>query len=222
MMIKILAVVMIVLCLFVSCGLHDSNSASSNNVPYVVEGYEINNSPMEQDNTTFTIEELEEFFDSTSLQTGDIIYLKDIHSRFPIKYLRKAEETESYYIAYPVFEGGKFLVFLNTQLDFDSGYCKLFFAHSLYIHDLPVESDFAKLNNSNTYEDVKTLAPCTVLDIVKASSIDSYSVMRNGEILRCTYSKNEYGILYWDSMEVLSYGDPGFPFAGVLYSDLFE
>lgn len=205
-----------------SCSSLGSDTDPQESMPCMIEGYVINNSPINQEDVMYSIDELEKFFGPLSIQSDERVYLEDINSRFPIQYLRKAEDRESYYIVYPVLEGGKFIVLLGTQIDLETDCCKLFCSNSLYVFNLPTESIFAELDNTSTYEDVKTLAPCTMLNTFLASSIDSYSILRDGQVVRCTYIRNEEGVLYLDEMEVISYENPHFPFSGIIYSDLIE
>lgn len=208
------------MCLFSSCNSSIEYNKEEKNDLCIIEGYAINNSTIEQCDAGYHIEELQNFFGVSSLQTFRTLYLADIDAQFPIKYLRKAEKYECCYIAYPVLEGGKFLVFLNTQMDFKTGCGKLIYSESLYIHNLPSRDDVTNWKDINTYDDLKVLAPCTVLNTIKSSSIDSYSILRDGSVLQCMYSKDENGNLSIESKEIISYNDPRFPFRGVVYSDL--
>ena len=215
-------VVIVIMCSFTSCNTSNAPNRPSNNELCSIEGYTINNSPIELKDYGYHIKELQNFFGEPSLQKNGSLYLADIDGKFPIKYLRKAEKFESYYIVYPVFEGGKFLVFLNTHIDFEINNGRLMYSESLYIHNLPTRVDLSNLKSTNTYDDLKDILPCTVLNTTRSSSIDSYSILNDGWVLRCTYSRSTDGKLHIENKEIISYDDPQFPFSGVIYSDLMD
>ena len=212
-------------CLLTSCSCGKEHPEMANQQKPPVEGFTINNEPLGYDDTAFSIDELDMFF-SHSMSDRSILYLEDINQHFPIRHLRKVENRESYYIVYPVKEGGKYLIFLSSVLDPVTGQQWLCFdsvlTNALYVHNLPAEDDFDVLNSGNTFEDVKEVAPCTQLVLTRSSSIESYSILNNGNVMMCTYMRMDDHSLVLESMSVILNNDVSFPYAGMIPSDLVD
>lgn len=212
-------------CLLASCSCEKEHHEMENLPKPSIEGFTINNEPLGYNDTAYSIDDLDMFF-SHNPSDRSILYLEDINQHFPIRHLRKVENKESYYIVYPVREGGKYLIFLNSVLDLTTGRERLCFdsvlTNALYVYDLPDEDDFDVLNSGNTFEDVKEVAPCTQLILIRASSIESYSMLNNGNVMMCTYIRMDDHTLALESMSVISNSDISFPYAGMVPSDLVD
>ena len=208
---------------FCSCG--KEHPEMSNQQQPNIEGFTINNEPLDYDDTAYSIDELDMVF-SHNLSDRSMMYLEDINQHFLIEHLRKVENHESYYIVYPVREGGKYLIFLNSVLDPTTGRERLCFdsalSNALYVHNLPDEDDFDVLNSGNTFEDVKKVAPCTQLILTRSSSIESYSMLNNGNVMMCSYRRMDEHFLLLESMSVILNNDISFPYAGMVPSDLVD
>lgn len=183
-----------------------------------VEGFKINYEPISDNETSYSIVELKDFFTSNQ----DIIYLNDINNRFVIEYFRKIESLDSYYIVFPVSEGGKFLVFLNYNLDLETHQKKLCYSDYMYVFNLPNEKIFEYVDNSYTYDNIKSLAPCTQLITTRSSSIVSYSPLSDGNVMVCTYARMDDQSLRVNTLMVISNEDYRFPYKGMILTDLTE
>ena len=204
--------------IFTSCNYGKEITNMSNLTTSEVEGIKINNEPISSNKTSYSIAELKNFFTSEQ----DIIYLNDIYNTFVIEYLRKIENLDSYYIVFPVSEGGKFVVFLYHNLDLKTGQKKLCYSDYMYVFNLPDEKMFEFVDNSYTYEDIKSIAPCTQLITTKSSSVESYSLLKNGSVMMCTYVRAEEQSLRVNTTMMISKDDYRFPYEGMIPSDLVE
>ena len=136
------------------------------------EGYTINNSPVDESIAEYSLNDLLFFLDDAHADNDRQLFLNDINEAFPVAYLRKIENQDSYYIAYPVSEGGVLLVLLNKALDFDVGGVKLAYSEALYINDLPDKSQLS-IDTGMEFEEIQELVPCTVLNTEQSSAIES-------------------------------------------------
>ena len=183
-----------------------------------VEGFKINDEPMSSPKTLYSIADLKGYFDN---QWG--IFLDDINDRFAIEYLRKAPKGSdfgSYYIVYPVSEGGKFLVYLVYHVDFETNQKRLCSSDCLYINNLPNKKDFEQIDSSFTYDDIKRNAPCTHLVTVRSSSIVSYSPLADERVMMCIYEQTSGQTLKVVSHKVLDTDDNDYPYKGMVSGDL--
>jgi len=189
---------------------------------HYAEGFEINCWQLRETDASYPLSRLTEFFSMGTEDAEQRLYLPDIHKEFPLTHLRKMR-TNGYYIAYKVSEGGIFLVFLSNVLHPDGewllGYVKNR-PSFLYIHDLPTMQDFQQLTDGVTYEEVKALAPSTQPVIVTAGVFASCSLLRNKQVVLCTYKQTKDGVLRLETQEVLQKKDSRNVFRWMVSSDL--
>ena len=216
----ICVVLLALLVLLSACSECTSDSFPESEMKPLLEGYAINNDPLTPQEQAYPIEELRRFF-TLSDGFADMLYLDDIHNEFPLTHLRKSVNQERYYIVYPVIEGGKYLVFLNTVLDSDSGEEKAVYWESAYIWNLPGEEDFAHLKTGDTFADVQAIETYTVMPVMSSQFI-SYSLLKNGNVMECTYTRTEDSELILAEMKLLTVEDPEYPYSGMVPSDLVE
>lgn len=159
----------------------------------MLEGYKLNNLPLTGKDTSYPIQNLRDFF-KQEMRTLD-----NINGRFPITHLRCVEDStridpifsRSYYIAYPVKEGGTFLVFLQRIIDGTAtNEQHTVSSQSLYINCLPDECNSAVIRTGSTYKEVLEVAPCTILSVVYSTGPRSFSLFSNEKVLVCRY---DYG-----------------------------
>ena len=228
----LILLVIIMVCLMSSCCISDESGESGTTIPSTssttilqVDGFPINNAPVTHTGIAYSIEELNDYFSSSS---ASALCLEEINATFPIQYLRKvttkkADYTiEHYYIAYPVLNGGTFIVYLDLTINFETGEQWRTPGDFMYIHNLPDESILSKIESSKTYDDVKAIAPCTILNRMRSSSIISYSLLQDGKVLICSYTLGENETLVLSSATIASHEDSQNPFSGMVYSDLLQ
>lgn len=193
----------------------------------LTEGYEINNEPIHAADIRYSIEELKSFFMNRSVVGSDCgqyttLCLDEMDQQFPIVYLRKMQGEEGfpfYYVAYPVLEGGNFLVLLSEVVDPDSREQDLGCWSTFYTRDLPDKDCFAELEAGASLGDVIQIAPYTEQPVMSSANI-SYSLLKDGSTMKCTYARPTDQGLILESTELLEIGDPRNPFAWLLHSDL--
>lgn len=217
-------VILWVFLIFLSgCTAYRADSEAGNNVRpndsgMALEGYSVNNEPLTDQDTAYPIEDLRRCFQDAE---SDLLYLDDIHTEFSLTHLRKLLDRDSYYIAYPVIEGGKYLVFLNTVLDPDSGEEKVAYWGSIYVFDLPEEEAFANLNAGDSFADVQALGTYTFMPVMSSGFI-SYSLLCDGNVMQCSYTRADDHSLILADRKLLTAEDPDYPYAGMVPSDLVE
>ena len=197
-----------------------------------LEGFQINNDPIKNNSVAYMINELESFFEQYYLfEEGNSVakqclLLDDIDQQFPVEYLRKSStKPDSYYIAYRVVEGGTYIVFLGAMYGTENSDSigrdgKRCFLGALYIHDLPSLTDLHDVGIGDSYDTLKEKAPCTQIVTMRSSNVVSYSLLSNGDVLKCTYSKTEQAIFIIDNMSTVKKTDPQFPYKGMVETDL--
>lgn len=225
---RIILLLAIYMFLFSACKAQGMGAETFDLTVSTLEGFQTNNMPISNDAVTYPISKLQNFFEPSSLPTdnlfADVLYLDEINEQFPVKYLRKIEIIEGhdrFYIAYPVSEGGKYLVFLGAVVDPVTDEKRSCYLNSLYVYNLPNEDSFAALNVGDSYSEVLNIAPYTCTPIV-SSGIVSHSLLSNGNVMQCSYSRANGQELTLEKMELLTPEDPQYPFAGMLPSDLIE
>ncbi len=201
-----------------SCNCSKETTSMSDFSVKEVEGFKINNDPISESKTSYSIVELKDFF----MDNQDIIYLNDINDRFSVEYFREIQSSNSYYIVFPVSEGGKFLIFLYHNLNLETYQKKLCYSDYMYVIDLPDEKAFSSVDLSYEYDDVKSLAPCTQLVTSRSSSVVSYSPLIDGNVMMCTYERAVSQSLKVTGLEVLHDGDYRFPYKDMILGDLIE
>ena len=108
-----------------------------------------------------------------------------------------------------------------AEINNDTKEKKFIYSNSLYVHNLPEKKVFDNLSiGTDSYQDVKKIAPCTELITIKSSSIDSYSLIDNGDVIVCTYKRSEDNNLIISSISVVSKDSPMFPYSQMMKSDL--
>lgn len=215
--------------LLIACASQVENPAISDesNCCYMLERFLINNTPLSEYDTSYSISELESFFSVHSIfgvaDTGEseTLYLDDINQKFPVTHLRRNAKHNSYYIAYPVSEGGKYLVFLGAVIDPVSHQERACYLESIYVYNLPNRETFTKLEAGDSFFDVLKIAPYTHKAVMSSANV-SYSLMTNGDVMKCIYAKNGEQEWILESMEVLSSRDSRYPYNGMVPSDLIE
>lgn len=201
--------------IFVICGCNKEKIEMTDLNKAEIESFVINNKPISSPLELYSITELQSFFGN---QWG--IQLEDINDRFAIEYLRKVQvdsNFDSYYVAYPVSEGGKFLLFLTYSIDFETDKIKLRSSDYIYVNDLSDEKEFDEVDGNCTYDDIKSLAPCTLLVSTRSSSTDSYSLLMDGNVMECTYGRTDGKVI---SHKVISVDDSISPFKSIIPEDL--
>ena len=224
----------VALILVTSCGpnneeIKDYDDIPKLDIPFnmdaIVIDYPINNSPIDRANAMkFSKTDLSTFFDENRFHS-----INDIHIRFPIEYFRcissesgttisVPSQDSNYYIIFPVEEGGNYLVFLCWFLD-ENQY-RLGCWDSIYINNLPDESDFFSLESGELYSEFHESFPCTWLVTTASSHIVSYSPTKNCSIVRCMwkYERNEYVLENWEN-ESDEYVSKNYP--SIFLKDLF-
>lgn len=157
----------------------------------MIEGYIINNLALTEDDTAYPLKKLKDFFENSDSQTPRT--LDSINDMFPITHLRCADNTslvsasKSYYIAYPVAEGGTYIVFLLSILtDTGTSIQNRIAGETMYVNNLP-NSESLEVESLSTYEDLLKVAPCTILSVVVSSGPCSYSLLEGEKVLVCGY-----------------------------------
>ena len=193
----------------------------------LIDGYEINNEPIETADTRYSLEKLKSFFSNRSVMGSSpdqflVLHLDEIDQKLPVVYLRQIQTDEGfpfYYIVYPVSEGGNFLVLLSESVDLTSSEVNLCCWSTFYTHDLPDKDRFAELEAGASLDDVMQIAPYTEMAIMSSADI-SYSLLRDGSAIKCTYARTTDESLILESTELLALDDPQNPYAVMLDSDL--
>ena len=193
----------------------------------LIDGYEINNEPIENADIRYSIDKLKSVFLNRSvigpsLDRYSILSLDEIDQQLPVVYLRQIQNDEGlpfYYIVYPVSEGGNFLVLLSETIDPTSRERNLCCWSTFYTHDLPDKDRFAELEAGASLDDVMQIAPYTEMAIMSSADI-SYSLLRDGSAIKCTYARTTDESLILESTELLALDDPQNPYAVMLDSDL--
>ena len=110
------------------------------------------------------------------------------------------------------------MVFLCWFLD-ENQY-RLCCRDSIYINNLPDESDFYSLESGELYSGFHESYPCTWLVTYASSQVVSYSPTNNCSIVRCVwkYERNEYVLENWEN-ESDEYVTNNYP--SVFLKDLF-
>ena len=161
-----------------------------------LSGIMVNHDPVMADTQKLSITELQDFFgESFSWTRENPHYLHEINERFPVSYLRSMSGTEneqSYYIAYPVAEGGMYLVFLSPAISEDRQTAQLAGTATVYLSNLPEASDLDRLQYGDSFDTVKQIAPATLVSFLKSSAITSVSFLRDGTVAEITYQKEAY------------------------------
>lgn len=173
------------------------NTTQANDDSDALEGYLINNLPISSGDRSYSLENLRSFFENDGEYSSK--YLDEINAQFPITHLRRTEITvgadviRSYYIVYPVAEGGKYIIFLYTHLiDIESNTQRMMSADVMYVNDLPKESDFSVIDYGSAYADVLRIAPhATVVNHVRSTGSCSYSLLDNGKVLYFKYERDQ-------------------------------
>lgn len=201
----LLLVVFFVLCYLYACGNHedftlnDASGATQQTIGTTIpeenlemlEGYIINNLALTKDDTAYPLQKLNDFFENTVSKTTRT--LESINDMFPITHLRCVDSTlqananKSYYIAYPVAEGGTYIVFLQSILtDTGTSIQNRIAGETMYVNNLP-NSESLEIECLSTYEDLLKVAPCTILSVAFSSGSRSYSLLGDEKVLICRY-----------------------------------
>ena len=165
----------------------------------------INNLPIDRMNAELYSEsELSAFFAKDSFHS-----LNEIQAHFPITYFRcesvlnntmesVPSSDSSYYIVFPVREGGNYLVFLWARLNRDQ--YELCSSDAYYVYNLPDESDFSTLKTDISFFELQEKYPCTWLVSTASSYVSSYSPTHNRSIVRCNWKlkNDEYILESWE------------------------
>lgn len=226
---KVTLICMLFLFLLTACGPEDASAplAQDHSDP-LPEGYGISSEPIPESAARYSLAELEAYFGNssvvnTSAQQGATLRLHEIDQQFPVVYLRSCQcgqdAPPAYYIAYPVLEGGNFLVLLSEVMDPGSREQELGCWSAFYTRDLPDKELFADLKAGASPDDVMQIAPYTEWAIRSSANI-SYSLLKDGSTMQCTYTMEAAAQLL--STQLLEAGDPQNPYAGMLLSDLVQ
>lgn len=192
--------IMQVLLLFTSCGKAGEEVQDLQSMPVItatgvdLTGVKTNNDPILDTAQKLPISELKNYFENDLTKAGPL-FLEEINQKFPVEYLRSmsvSENRESYYIAYPVLEGGLYVVFLTGAMSNDGSAFKLAALNSIYLSELPEKRDLNILQPGDTFDDVKRIAPATLLTTTKSSAITSVSILQDGLTAEIDYQKEAY------------------------------
>ena len=225
---KFILICVLIVSLLTACiSAEYTNSSLNQETDSLIEGYEINNEPIETADTRYSLEKLKSFFSNRSVIGSSpdqypVLRLDEIDQKLPVVYLRQIQNDEGflfYYIVYPVSEGGNFLVLLSESVDPTSRERNLCCWSTFYTHELPDKDRFAELEAGASLDDVMQIAPYTEMAIMSSADI-SYSLLRDGSAIKCTYARTTDESLILESTELLALDDPQNPYAVMLDSDL--
>ena len=190
------------LLLFASCRKVEEKVQEYQRIPTVtvtdidLSGKKTNNDPIPDTAQKLPLSEYTAFFGEFSdSESTEPLSLEEIDRVFPATYLREqkvSESGQSYYIAYPVSEGGLYVVYLIGALLGDGSAVQLVYSESVYLADLPNKSDLASLRPGDPFDAVKQLAPATLLSTVRSSAIMSFSFLQDGTVAEIEYQKEVY------------------------------
>lgn len=183
----------------VSCDRSEANSDGSIK-DNDIENLMVNNAPISTSCNKYSITELQDYFVGFSDIRAvygkqlNLRSLRDVNAKFPVEYLRertrKDVEIKTYYVVYPVTEGGLYIVYLTPTINDECELYDYVCLDTAYLWDLPSLEDFQNIQINDNYTKVKELAPATILVSIMSSRIISYSYLENGNILEIEYNQH--------------------------------
>ena len=199
-----------------------------------IAGHQINNEEIKEPEATYSITELDSFFFGRTLQNNTdpslaLISLSEAETAFPTPYIRffSKEDRELCYLAYPIQEGGTYIVPFILPAGPNSSDPSQFLARSsFWTHDLPTKNEFEKMIAAvETSRDLSNIRAPIFQGLFSSTNTVLYCLLDEKE---CAVITLEMSVLSDDSdvlvksveSEYVSIDDS--PFSWFLSSDLAD